>query len=336
PAERVAYMLEDSAPVAVLVHGDVPTLATGDCPVIALDDSAPWRSCPSSNPEVSELTPSHLAYVIYTSGSTGRPKGVMVEHRTVGNLLAALQPHYRLDGEDRVLQFVSTSFDVSVQDVFLTLVSGAALVLRTDAWLASGREFWRLCRTHRITSVSLPMQFWRQTALDGALTIPACLRHLTVGGEALDEQAMALWRARADHHPGLRNAYGPSEASICSSLHLCDPEEAGDPPIGRPIANTRIYLLDAGGEPVPLGAVGELYIGGAGVARGYLDRPELTAERFVLDPFSAEPGARMYRTGDLGRYRPDGNIEYLGRNDFQVKIRGFRIETGEIEAALLA
>ncbi|TBW43910.1 amino acid adenylation domain-containing protein, partial [Marinobacter halodurans] len=316
-----AYMLEDSAPVAVLVHGDVPELVTGNRPVIALNDTAPWMSCSESNLERGNLTPAHLAYVIYTSGSTGRPKGVMNHHRGLCNLAAVQTELYEVDTDSRVLQFASSSFDASVSEVVMALCSGAGLYLASRVDVQPGEPLLATLRRYGITHAVLPPS--AVAGLDGE-----CPRlTLETAGEPCTPGVARALAARHRYY----NAYGPSETTVCATIRCGGPDDEGLLPIGRPIANMRVYLLDDQGQPVPIGVAGEIHIGGVGVARGYLNRPELTAERFVLDPFSAEPGARMYRTGDLGRYLPDGNIEYLGRNDFQVKIRGFRIETGEIE-----
>jgi amino acid adenylation domain-containing protein len=275
-----------------------------------------------------------LAYVIYTSGSTGAPKGVMIEHRQLCHQVTALKNQYGLRANDRMLQFASFTFDVSVEEIFGALLSGAELVLRTDAWLAGAADFWTLCHEHKVSIVNLPTLFWRQLAQEEQAAISTCVRLIIIGGDAVGSAALAVWFRRESHRPPLANAYGPTETTVNATICQLTPEPHTWRSIGRPISNTRIYILDAHGEPAPIGAAGELYIGGAGVARGYLNRPELTAERFLADPFAEESGARMYRTGDLGRWLPGGTIEFLGRNDFQVKIRGFRIELGEIEARL--
>ena len=343
PAERLTFMLGDAAPIALLADGALPdavrdALRQSALPVLDLHaDAALWADLPGTNLAAADtgLHGGHLAYVIYTSGSTGKPKGVMVEHRQLGNLLAAHCQRYRFGPNERVLQFASMAFDVSVEEIFCSLVSGATLVLRTDAWMTGPVEFWRLCAAHRITIADLPTLFWEQLAHDRHAVIPATLRQIVTGGEAVSERSLALWFAREGHRPQLSNAYGPTEATINASIQDLSAEPADWKSIGRPIANTQIYLLGLQGQPVPVGVAGELCIGGAGVARGYLNQPEMTAERFIADPFSAVPGARLYKTGDLARHWPDGRLEFVGRNDFQVKIRGYRIEPGEIEARLL-
>ena len=338
PRERLSYVLEDAQPKLLLfdapgrlaLGAEIGTLRALDLDAAGAEhvDSA------THDPAIVGLTSRHLAYVIYTSGSTGQPKGVMVEHRNVCHQVVALQRAYRLTAEDRLLQFASIAFDMSVEEIFPTLLSGATLVLRTDQCLSSPAAFAEFCTAHRLTALNLPSTFWAQLALaQPEPEFSSTLRLVTTGGDAMSLQAVAARFNRMGHRPQLFNAYGPTETTVNATMLLVE-HALHVAPIGRPIANTQAYVLDEHGQPVPLGAVGELYIGGAGVARGYLDRPQLTAERFLIDPFSAIADARMYRSGDLVRYLPDGNLEFLGRNDHQVKIRGFRIELGEIEARL--
>ncbi|MCG1048369.1 amino acid adenylation domain-containing protein, partial [Mycetohabitans sp. B6] len=283
-----------------------------------------------TNPVVPDLTSRHLAYVIYTSGSTGTPKGVMVEHRGVVNLAQAQIACFDVHATSRIVQFASFSFDASVFEIFMALGCGASLHLPSDGVRYDRYRLWQYLTECGITHVTLP-----PALLQEGRDLPRLNQPLTaiLAGEA---PSVALFHNLMNQGVVVFNAYGPTETTVCVSawrgLNLFNGKVL---PIGRPLANTRVYLLDAHGQPVPLGAVGELYIGGAGVARGYLNRPELTAERFVRDPFASEPDARMYKTGDLARYLPDGNLEFLGRNDHQVKIRGFRIELGEIETCLV-
>ena len=331
PAERLRYLLADSAPRVVLTQasiaaGEAGLFAGGGAAVLALDAPA-WEAQADTNPARGELGPAHLAYVVYTSGSTGTPKGVMATHGGVVNLVHAGFPGFALEPESRVLQFASFSFDACVFELFRTLSRGASLCLAAPGTVLTGETLGRTAARYGITHAVLPPAVLEAMPGDESLD---SIRAMAVAGDAVQEPLVRRWA------PGrwLVNAYGPSEATVCASLHRCRADEPGDPSIGRPIANTRIYLLDGGGEPVPVGVAGELYIGGAGLARGYHGRPGLTAERFVADPFGASPGARLYRTGDLGRWRADGTIAFLGRSDFQVKVRGFRIEPGEIEARL--
>ncbi|HEX9935693.1 MAG TPA: amino acid adenylation domain-containing protein, partial [Longimicrobium sp.] len=335
PEERLRWLLEDSAPVAVLAHRSLAARFAGaGVPVLELDAASPaWAAGPETNPGRGAM-PEHLAYVIYTSGSTGRPKGVMVTHRAVRLQAAAVRAGFGLGPEDRSLQFASIAFDASVEEIFGALLTGAALVLRTEAWLEGAHAFWGRCAENQVTVVDLPTRFWQILLDEPSAAIPPCVRLLAIGGEAVEPAALEAWFRRDGHRPPLLNTYGPTETTVNAALREIADDPATWRSIGRPVANTRIYLLDARGEPVPVGVAGELYIGGGQLARGYLDRPGLTAERFVPDPFASEPGARLYRTGDLGRWLAEGSIEFLGRTDFQVKIRGFRIELGEIEARL--
>ncbi len=329
PGERLADNLRDTAPAIVLADR-FGRSALGE-PALAernvLDPNTRFDQ-PDSNPQIPVLTSHHLAYVIYTSGSTGTPKGVMVEHRGLVNLIQ--EKITQLIGtESRVLQFASLSFDASVWEIMMALYSGATLDIPADHVRQNPTALWHYLEAQAMTHACLEPALLHDGADIPALTVKPTL---ILGGEAPSRALIQALCGRVT----LFNAYGPTEITVCATTWRC-PSDYTDTavPIGRPAANTRIYLLDKCGQPVPLGAVGELYIGGVGVARGYLNRPELTAERFLLDPFSDRPDARMYRTGDLARYRPDGNLEFLGRNDQQVKIRGFRIEPGEIEARLV-
>ncbi|MCF2135363.1 amino acid adenylation domain-containing protein [Mycetohabitans endofungorum] len=340
PPERLAYMVTDSAPAVLLSVGTPPAAVTQSlgAGVTVLDlhaDAAQWAHRSAHNPDAYELSlnAQHLAYVIYTSGSTGQPKGVMVPHHSLVNLVTAMVRRLDLTAQDRMLQCSSLSFDASLGEMFVTLTQGATLVLRTDAWLAGAQSFWALCQANRVSVTDLPTQFWTQL-IQEKTPLPNSVRVVMISGDALSATARDAWFARDGHRPRLLNVYGPTETTVTATVHEVTDHESSWRTIGRPIDNTRLYILDTHSQPMPLGAVGELYIGGAGVARGYLNRPELTAERFVRDPFSSEADARMYKTGDLVRYLPDGNLEFLGRNDHQVKIRGFRIELGEIEACL--
>nr|WP_269202318.1 non-ribosomal peptide synthetase [Ralstonia pseudosolanacearum] len=332
PQDRLTYMLEDSAPVAVLTQGLVrEQLGMLSVPVLDLD--GPQEEA-EHDPQVEALKPHHLAYVIYTSGSTGRPKGVMNEHRGVVNRLWWAQQTYRLDASDRVLQKTPFGFDVSVWELFWPLLAGARLVMarpeghKDPAYLAATIEQAGITTLHFVPSM---LQLFLDQVEAGRCQ---GLRRMLCSGEALPHALQQRSLARFPHSE-LHNLYGPTEAAIDVTAWRCNAEiHPGIVPIGRPIANTQIYVLDAHRQPVPLGVTGEIYIGGVGVARGYLNRPELTAERFVVNPFHGEGRERMYRTGDLGRWLPDGSLEYQGRADAQVKLRGFRIELGEIEARL--
>ncbi|APZ01574.1 non-ribosomal peptide synthetase [Burkholderia pseudomallei] len=342
PAERLTHMLLDSAPVVVLrdaaASDDVLVRLSAGTPILDLHaDDERWSAQPSGNLKLCgshepDVGARRLAYVIYTSGSTGAPKGVMVEHASVVNQIGALTEYLELDASDRVLQFSNIAFDASVEEIFATLSCGATLVLRTDRWLADAETFWALCGAQRISIVDLPAQFFGQLALSGRRAVPTGVRCVVIGGEAVGASALDAWFAEEGRRPRLFNTYGPTETTVSVTVHEVRGRHDDANVIGRPIANTRVYVLDAWLRPAPIGVAGELYIGGVQVARGYLNRPELTRERFIDDPFVA--GGRLYKTGDLARWRTDGSLEYLGRNDFQVKIRGFRIELGEIEAQL--
>ena len=330
PAERLSFMLADSAPVVVLTHGAVQAsvrdlLQAPAVPVVDLQaNAARWEDASEENPDRGDLTPAHLAYVIYTSGSTGQPKGVMIEHHGVVNLVSAIGASFDVDRSSRVLQFFSVSFDPFAKELAMALVHGASLHVLSPRTPHALESLVDMMSETQITHASIPPGVLAKLEPQAL----SALRVLIAGGDVITASLVQRWGK------GRRffNVYGPTESTVFVSQYECSVQEDENPPIGRPIANTRIYILDAQLDPVPVGVAGELYIGGAGVARGYLNRPELTAERFIPSPFVA--GDRLYKTGDLGRYLSDGTIEFLGRNDFQVKIRGFRIELGEIEARL--
>ena len=286
-------------------------------------DAPTWADHPRDNPACAELTASHLVYVIYTSGSTGRPKGVMVTHRNLANLVHWHRDAFSLAPGQRASAVAAVGFDASAWETWSVLCVGACLVFPPEEASFDPQSLltWWAEQDLAVSFLPTPLAElgFRQNLINRNI------HTLLVGGDRLREYP-------DEPLPfALVNNYGPTEATVVATSGRV---EKGSLHIGRPIANTRIYLLDRFGQPVPAGVAGELFVAGAGVARGYLDRKDLTAERFFQDPFCSEPGARMYRTGDLARYLPDGNIEFLGRNDFQVKIRGYRIELGEIEALL--
>ncbi|QUO20071.1 amino acid adenylation domain-containing protein [Burkholderia pseudomallei] len=342
PPERLRRMLDDTNPVAVLVDDiGADALASFESHVAARSprvhlsrDIAQWRACSPANPPTPrERAARRLAYVIYTSGSSGEPKGVMNEHRGVVNRLWWMQQTYALDERDAVLQKTPFSFDVSVWEFFWPLMSGARLVIAKPEGHKDPAYLSELIDRERVTTLHfVPSMLQAFLEDEGAARGCGSVKRVMCSGEALPPSLVKrFYRCLPDAR--LHNLYGPTEAAVDVTAWACDAEEGGaSVPIGWPIANTRIYVLDGHGQPVPRGVAGELYIGGVQVARGYLNRPELTRERFVDDPFVA--GGRLYKTGDLARWRTDGSLEYLGRNDFQVKIRGFRIELGEIEAQL--
>ncbi|HEX8697018.1 MAG TPA: amino acid adenylation domain-containing protein, partial [Longimicrobium sp.] len=326
PPDRLRHMLTDSAPVALLTRRALAgRFGELRAPVVALDaDARAWASLPGADPDRAGLTPEHLAYVIYTSGSTGRAKGVLLEHRNAVNFVSWARAAFAEGDLARTLFSTSLNFDLAVFECFVPLSVGATVHLAADA-------LELVTHPAPVTLVNTVPSAMK--ALVEAGGVPPSARVVNLAGEPL-KRALVEAIFAGTQVERVCNLYGPSETTTYSTWVAMRREEGFAAHIGRPLANTRVYVLDAAGEPVPVGVAGELYIGGAGVARGYLDRPELTAERFVADPFGAEPGARLYRTGDLARWRADGTLEFLGRNDFQVKIRGFRVEPGEVEARL--
>ncbi|WP_233225362.1 non-ribosomal peptide synthase/polyketide synthase [Nocardia sp. MDA0666] len=340
PAERIGYVLETAKPVCVLTtvsdHGDGDTRWID---IDALDLSALSDRPVTDSERVSPLRPQHPAYVIFTSGSTGRPKGVAVTHAAIVNRLVWMQSAYRLTAADVVLQKTPATFDVSVWEFFWPLQAGASLVLaspdghRDPAYLRAAIAEFGVTIAHFVPSM---LAAFLGGVVDGSAL--GSLRAVFASGEALPgplAQRLLAVAPRARLH----NLYGPTEAAVDVTAHQVGPLDTTGVPIGAPVFNTRLYVLDARLRPVPVGVPGELYLSGVQLARGYVGRPELTAERFVADPFAdseseAGPGARMYRTGDLVRWTADGELDYLGRTDFQVKLRGLRIELGEIEAVL--
>ena len=333
PAERLAFMLADAHAPVLLTHTDllplVPAFAGHS---LTLDTAWPTIGAQPATPPPSCATADHLAYLIYTSGSTGQPKGVAVHHGGVGNLVAWHQQCYALTQQDRTSLLASLAFDAAVWELWPTLASGASLHLPPDALRAAPDALAAWLGDQRITIAFLPTPL-AEAILTGPIAATLPLRALLTGGDQLHTHNL-----RDLPYP-LVNHYGPTENSVVTTCATVPVDSTALPPIGYPIANTTVYLLDAEMQPVPVGIVGELYTGGSGLARGYHDRPALTAEKFVPDPFSrgatSATGARLYRTGDLARYREDGQIEFVGRIDDQVKIRGYRIELGEIEAVLL-
>ena len=337
PSERIAFMIDESVPAVVLTQSHLEArLPETNAPTLVLDSSQVREALAveSADAPAPRAAPNNLAYIIYTSGSTGRPKGVMIEHEAICNRLFWMQEEYGLGPGDVVLQKTPFSFDVSVWEFFWPLQVGASLVVarpgghRESAYLIDTIEHHGVTTMHFVPSML-------EAFLDDR-DVPRCssLRRVFCSGEALPFSLQQRFFENLDCE--LHNLYGPTEAAVDVTYWACQPDGAKRMvPIGRPVANTEIYILDEHLQPVPIGAHGELHIGGLQLARGYLNRPDLTEERFIPDPFSADPGARLYKTGDLCRYLPDGNIDYIGRIDFQVKIRGLRIELGEIETAIL-
>ncbi|SDY56872.1 amino acid adenylation domain-containing protein [Lysobacter sp. yr284] len=325
PAQRLNHLIEDAQPRLILadaaaLEGLPPSpaqrLSFRECESDA-DESAPWPAPAADD----------LAYAIYTSGSTGAPKGVLVEHRGLRELALAQIQRFAIAPHSRVLQFASLGFDASVSEVFTAWCSGACLCLPGGGRLLAGDELAATLRERAITHVTLPPSVVPGLVEAGGA---ATLQTLVVAGEACPAAIVRSWPEPVR----FINAYGPTEATVCATTHDCDRADPRDPPVGRALAHAPVYVLDDALQPVPAGVVGEIFIGGSGVARGYRGRAALTAERFLADPF-AGAGARMYRSGDRGRLRADGALEFLGRLDRQLKVRGYRIEPGEIEAAFL-
>ncbi|MEO8431781.1 MAG: amino acid adenylation domain-containing protein, partial [Acidobacteriota bacterium] len=343
PRERLRFMLDDSGAHALLtlrpLAESVPTLAGR---TLFLDDSRETIAREDESDFDSGAAPTDLAYVIYTSGSTGKPKGVEIEHREISNHVRFAAQRFGSERGDRVLQFASLSFDTSLQEVFPTLWGGATLVLRSQEMIESVAGFLARCREWALTVIDLPTAYWHElvavASVEG-LELPGPLRLVIIGGEAALPERFAQWEKLAAGRVRLINGYGPTEASVAATFWEPGPNAASSVgravPIGKPISNTRVYVVDGRMQPAPIGVAGDLLIGGVGVARGYRKRPDLTAERFIRDPFGGEED-RVYRTGDRARWLPSGELEYLGRVDGQIKLRGFRIELGEIEAALRA
>jgi amino acid adenylation domain-containing protein len=342
PSARLAFMLEDASLATVITQTAwLDVLPMNGKQALCLDDTAVARDLqaqPSDNiaPASLELRPDHLAYVIYTSGSSGNPKGVMVAHASLVNLAVAVKNRYQLVPGDGFLQFATINFDMSVEDIFSSMASGSRLVLRTDRWLQSCAQFWQCCAAAHVTVLDLPTAYWHELANDTLSGPPACVRHISVGGEKVNQALVERWFGKQHAHQlTLMNTYGPTECTVDSTM-----VEIGDTfqGIGKPLPNYSAYVLNRHLGLCPVGVPGELHIGGICLARGYLNRPDLTAQQFIANPFHDEAdrdsSARLYKTGDLVRYMEDGNLEYLGRIDDQVKIRGFRIELGEIENCL--
>ncbi|HEY0603657.1 MAG TPA: amino acid adenylation domain-containing protein, partial [Herpetosiphonaceae bacterium] len=333
PAERLQWMLADSQAQIVLTQERLATsLPQQDLTIVCLDRDWPQiAEWPESNPHT-DVTPDNLAYVIYTSGSTGAPKGVLLAHRGAVNNLQWRQHTWPLDASDRMMQSYSLSFDPSVWNMFWPLMTGAAFVLVDTAQRADSAALVRLMVEQKITTLGLSPAM-HMLVLDEPALADTRLRYIVSGGEVLSGELQRRFFSRMDAI--LCNCYGPTEATIDTTFWVCRPaDEPQAAPIGHPLPNVQVYILDAQLSPAPICVPGELYIGGVNLARGYQHRPDVTAERFVPDPFSKVPGARLYRTGDLARYRHDDAIEFLGRIDDQVKVRGFRVELGEIEGLL--
>ncbi|MEJ6486183.1 amino acid adenylation domain-containing protein [Nostoc punctiforme UO1] len=339
PSDRLALMLEDAqVPVLLTQERLLTSLPESKAKVVCLD--ADWQAIAEysqENPNT-QVTADNLAYIIYTSGSTGRPKGVAIQHRSLVSYTNTASQAYKIEADDRILQFASISFDTSAEEIYPCLTRGATLVLRTDKMLASVSTFLETCQNWGINILNLPTSYWHELAANletSTTNFPSSVRLVIIGGERAIPERLAKWHNSVGQVVSLINTYGPTESTIVATMGELKDTADSELTIGHAIPNVQTYVLDESLQPVPIGVRGELYIGGAGLARGYLNRPDLTAEKFIPNPFSLEPGARLYKTGDLVRYRVNRTIEFLGRIDDQVKIRGFRIELSEIELALL-
>ncbi|MCT9930234.1 amino acid adenylation domain-containing protein [Planotetraspora sp. A-T 1434] len=330
PPARLAYMLSDSGAGLVVTTerllGRLP-----DVPALCLESLCSESPCPGGPVSAGEPAPGDLAYVIYTSGSTGLPKAVAVEHGALASRVAWMRDHYGLRPGDRVLQFASLSFDTHAEEIYPCLAAGATLVMTGEPL----PDFLSGPYGGALTVLDLPTSYWHELVA-ASVAWPTSLRLMIIGAEQADPAAVTRWHEIAGEGVRLVNTYGPTETTIvATAAELTGTRGPRRPPIGRPLPGTTAHVLDRWLNPVPLGVPGELHLGGAGLARGYLGRPGLTAERFVPDPFGP-PGARLYRTGDRVRHRRDGQLEFIGRLDDQVKVRGYRIEPGEIEAQITA
>ncbi|WP_439949166.1 non-ribosomal peptide synthetase DhbF [Bacillus subtilis] len=332
PADRISYMLEDAKPSCIITTEEIAASLPDDLavPELVRDQAVTQEIIKRYSPENPDVSVSldHPAYIIYTSGSTGRPKGVVVTQKSLSNFLLSMQEAFSLGEEDRLLAVTTVAFDISALELYLPLISGAQIVIAKKETIREPQALAQMIENFDINIMQATPTLWHALVTSE----PEKLRGLRVlvGGEALPS---GLLQALQDLHCSVTNLYGPTETTIWSAAAFLEEGLQGVPPIGKPIWNTQVYVLDNGLQPVPPGVVGELYIAGTGLARGYFHRPDLTAERFVADPYGP-PGTRMYRTGDQARWRADGSLDYIGRADHQIKIRGFRIELGEIDAVL--
>ncbi|MFN6395714.1 MAG: amino acid adenylation domain-containing protein [Aphanizomenon sp.] len=356
PQTRLTDILNDSQVSIILTQEKLLTslsspLPRGETPltpyqgkIILLDTDSTIISQQNIETPISAIKPDNLAYVIYTSGSTGKPKGVMITHQNIVNHATSIIDKYQINSHDRILQFTTFIFDVAAEEIFPAWLSGATLIICPQEMVTNLIEFSQFLAQESLTVVNLPTPYWQEWVLEidrKISQIPDSLRLVITGSDQVLPEKLALWQKLVtEKRQNIQwiNAYGLTETTITSTVYQLPVNyqlnTTHSVPIGRPIANTEIYILDQNLQPVPIGIPGELHIGGAGLARGYLNRKQLTNEKFISNPISSSKSSRLYKTGDLARYLPDGNIEFLGRIDYQVKIRGFRIELGEIEAVL--
>ena len=345
PRERLAFMLADAQVQVLLTQEELVTsLPEHGAQVLCLPADRPLPVSPGEGTAQPQVVPQHLAYVIYTSGSTGEPRGVMITQANVCHYVQALQVRLGISAADRYLQTASVAFSSSVRQLMLPLLHGATIVMAAAEQLRDPLALCQVMKRHQVTVLDIMPSAWRNlTHALGRLApesrqalLDNGLRLLLSASEALASDVPGIWATAFRHQARLINMFGQTETTGIVAVYPIPPQDDTGPivPIGRPIVDTQLYLLDTHLRPVPIGVPGELCVGGRGLGRGYLHRPELTAQKFLPQPFSAEPGARLYTTGDLARYLPDGTIAFLGRIDHQVKIRGVRIEPGEIEAVL--
>jgi amino acid adenylation domain-containing protein len=340
PADRLAFMLDDSKPALLLTEESMrPAIPRCAAQVVCVDTERDAIASEIVQNPVTNVNGDNLVYVIYTSGSTGQPKGALITHRNVVRLFEATWPWYQFDEHDVWTMFHSYAFDFSVWEMWGALIHGGRLIVVPYMVSRSPREFYELLHRERVTILNqTPSSFQELMKADEAAggAHELALRYVIFGGEELQMSSLRAWFERhGDQHPRLVNMYGITETTVHVSYRpLSMADTAAGSVIGRPIPDLEIYLLDAELHPVPPGASGEIFVGGAGVGRGYLQRPELTKQRFVDNPFNGNPVSKLYRSGDLARWLPDGDLEYLGRIDNQVKIRGYRVELNEIVAAL--
>ena len=339
PKDRLAYMLDDSqAPVLITNSEFLPVFGSEKREIVLLDSLQVLEG--QSRQNLSPIaTPDNLAYVIYTSGSTGKPRGVLLTHRGLVNHNVAAIQLYGITPTDRVMQFASISFDIAIEEMWPTWIAGATLVNRASKALMGSSELLGWIQEQQITVLNLPTAYWHELVRELAESkrrMPENVRLVIVGGEKASSAAYKSWLQCGGDRVRWINTYGPTEASVIATSYEPDQTKPipDNLPIGKPIANTEIYILNENLQAVAAGEPGELHIGGPGVARGYLNRPEMTAAKFIANPFKKHESERLYKTGDSARFLPDGSIEFIGRTDFQVKIRGYRIELGEIEAVL--
>ncbi|MCP6758271.1 MAG: amino acid adenylation domain-containing protein [Fischerella sp. CENA71] len=356
PQQRLAYISQDSQ-ISVLIAQEklLNFLPVEGVKVIVLDKEFEVLNSQSQENPVTQVKSENLACILYTSGSTGKPKGVMLTHAALVNHSSAISEAFGLTSSDRVLQFAAFGFDVAVEEIFPTWFKGGTVVLRPAQMFSSFANFSQFIEQQQLSVLTVTPAYWHEWMVavsQSYATVPQSLRLLTVGGDTVLPETVTMWQQLVGKRITCLNAYGPTEASVTAVVYDVQnfqPEKTNTVPIGRPVANTEIYILDRNLQPVPIGVKGELYIGGVRLARGYLNRPELTEEKFIPNPFKKGRGAgeqesrgkilssseHLYKTGDIGRYLPDGNIEFIGRIDDVVKIRGFRVALGEIESLLV-